>query len=119
MNQRNGQRRVQLLIRSIVIRVTRFVSPQLVSRPERSDAVPEAADELLDSPVNHHEVVHHAAKGAGGEGGCGGAVDAALGTYRFSLELLKMSEEMSSQFVVGVSQLNKTHAALNGKGRRR
>ena len=96
-----------------------FVSSQLLLRPKRADAVPETADELLNSPVDHHEVVHHAVKGARRKEGWGGAVDAALGTNRFALEFLKVSKKMGSQFVVGVLQRNKADAALYRERRKR
>ena len=45
--------------------VTFFVSSQIFLRPKRSDAVVEPANELLNSSVNHHEVIHHAPVGGG------------------------------------------------------
>ena len=93
-------------------RMTLFVSPQLFLRPKRSNAVVEATNKLLNSPVNHHEVIHHTPVG-GGESRGGGAVDAAFGTNGLSFELLEMLQEMRSQFVVSLCQRNETEAALN------
>ena len=79
------------------------MTAQLSLRPKRCDAVVEAANELLYSSVNHHEVIHHAAEGvAGGKGGKGGrrgggrAVYATLWTNGFSFERFKMIPEMSA-----------------------
>ena len=46
-----------------------FVSSQLFLGPKSSDAVSNSAYKLLYSAVDHHEVVHHAVKGARGKDG--------------------------------------------------
>ena len=45
--------------------MTSFMSPQLVFGPKSSNAVSNCADKPLYSSVDHHEVVHHTAEGAG------------------------------------------------------
>ena len=75
------------------------MTAQLSLRPKRCNAVVEAANELLYSSVNHHEVIHHAVEGVAeetGGGGGGRAVDATLWTYGFSFERFKMIPEMSA-----------------------